>query len=90
MLTHLYSTELLTLMEVSFEGDVPGGGRKGQGAKSPLCSGCFPGSVKRGPTWSGGGGEGLAGEREERGSRGEEKKSGGREERGREEEVKRR
>ena len=41
-------------MVVSLEGEVPGGGRKGHGAKSPLCSGCFPGSEKRGPTWEGG------------------------------------
>ena len=69
------------------EGEVPGGGRKGQGAKSPLCSGCFPGSVKRGPTWSGGGGVDLIRERERKSGRREgvereEKERGGRREGG--------
>ena len=40
----------LTLIEAILGSVVPGEGMKGDGANSPLCSGCFPGSDNRIPT----------------------------------------
>ena len=44
-------------MVESLEGEMVCEGTKGQGANSPLCSGCFPGSESRTPTLGEGGRE---------------------------------